>query len=127
MNESDIYAALKAVYDAIDNDLDRLAAACQDFSQQQQLSTSWTQAQINYVEARNRLFDLNNQEVQSLTTQLKDAQKGLKDSIAELKSIVTTLSKISEAVSIGSSLVGLASPLALVRFGASSVASSDWR
>ena len=107
ISDLQIYRALRNQFRAIDDHLDELAKRCETFAQSQQLSDEWAQAQRNYIQARNRLFDGNAANVKALYDQLAAAQKEVDKSLGDLKKIATVLDRIGDAVRIGTSLVGL--------------------
>ena len=107
MTDLQIYRALRDQFRSIDGNLDELAKRCETFAQSQQLSDEWAQAQRNYIEARNRVFDANGAKVKALYAELGAAQKEIDKSLADLKKIATLLDKIGDAVRIGTSLVAL--------------------
>lgn len=107
MTDLEIYRLLRKQFRAIDDNVDALARACTTFAQSKQLVDEWSQAQKNYIEARNRVFDSGSQKVQTLFDQLGEAQAEIETSLSNLKKIEKVLDKIGDAVRIGTSLVAL--------------------
>jgi DNA repair exonuclease SbcCD ATPase subunit len=107
MSDLQIYRALREQFRSIDGNADALAKKCETFAQAKQLSDEWAQAQRNYVEARNRIFDSNAAKVKELYEQLGEAQKKIDGSLKDLKKVGSILDKIGDAVRIGTSLVAL--------------------
>lgn len=107
MTDLQIYRALRNQFRAIDGNVDALAKRCETFAQSKQLVDEWLQAQRNYVEARNRVFDKNSKKVKELYEQLGEAQDDIDAALKSLKRIATVLDKIGDAVRIGTSLVSL--------------------
>ena len=110
MTDLEIYQLYRDQFRAIDANLDKLANACTTFAQSQQLSDEWNQANVNYVNARNKIFAEDLATVQTLATDLKTAQDNITTSIQELKEIAATLDTISNGIRIASNLLALATP-----------------
>jgi phage-related tail protein len=107
MTDLQIYRALRNQFRSIDENVDALAKRCETFAQSKQLVDEWLQAQRNYVEARNRVFDKNSKKVKELYEQLGEAQEDIDAALKSLKRIAAVLDKIGDAVRIGTSLVSL--------------------
>ena len=107
MTNLQIYRALRAQFRTIDENVDDLAKRCETFAQSKLLVDEWLQAQRNYLEARNRIFDVSSKRVTELYEQLGEAQDEIERALATLKRIAKVLDKIGDAVRIGTSLVSL--------------------
>ena len=109
MNDLEIYRTLRRQFRTIDEHLDELALQCRTFAQARQLGDEWAQAQKNYIDARNRIFDSNEERVKELYEQLGAAQDEVEASLGDLKNIAKVLDRIGDAVRLGTSLVALGS------------------
>jgi hypothetical protein len=107
MTDVQIYRALRKQFRSIDENVDALAKRCETFAQSKQLVDEWLQAQKNYLEARNKIFDKNAKKVKELYEALGEAQTDIDAALASLKRIASVLDKIGDAVRIGTSLVSL--------------------
>ncbi|MGZ8869332.1 MAG: hypothetical protein ACXW2P_13400 [Thermoanaerobaculia bacterium] len=107
MTDVQIYRALRNQFRSIDDNVDGLARRCETFAQSKQLVDEWMQAQKNYVEARNKIFDRNVKKVKELYEALGEAQTEIDAELASLKRIATVLDRIGDAVRMGTSLVSL--------------------
>src|SRR5688500_7003715 len=107
MTDTQIYRALRAQFRAIDENVDELARRCETFAQSNQLVDEWLQAQQNYLEARNRIFDTSSKRVAELYDELGVAQTEIERALSSLKRIANVLDKIGDAVRIGTSLVAM--------------------
>ena len=107
MTDLQIYRALRNQFRSIDDHVDVLAKRCETFAQSKQLVDEWLQAQKNYLEARNRIFDRQAKKVKELYEALGEAQGEIDAALASLKRIAAVLDKIGDAVRIGTSLVAL--------------------
>lgn len=106
MTDLQIYRALRKQFRTIDDHADELARRCETFAEAKQLSDDWAQAQRNYLNARNRIFDTNAARVRELYAQLGVAQKEIDASLQKLKKVAGVLDRIRDAVRIATSLVG---------------------
>ena len=109
MTDLEIYRALRNQFRTIDENLDELALNCRTFSQARQLGDEWAQAQKNYIDARNRIFDSSDTRVKELYEQLGAAQDDVEESLDDLKEIAKVLDRIGDAVRLGTSLVAMGS------------------
>ena len=107
MTDQQIYHALRKQFRAIDENIDALRDRCTTDAQRQQLADDWAQAQKNYIEAGNRLFDGAEEDVKRLYEKLGEAQGEIDESMAEIRKIDQVLDKIARAVRIGKRLVKL--------------------
>ena len=102
-----IYRALRKLFRTIDENVDDLALHCKTFEQARQLVEEWTQAQKNYIDARNRIFDSNDKKVKALYEELGTAQDAVEKSLRNLKKIERVLDQIGDAVRTGTTLLAL--------------------
>ena len=107
MTDLEIYRLMRRQFRAIDDHVDALAANCTNFAQAKQLADDWTQAQKNYVAARNLVFNANAPKVKALYEQLGKAQEGVEKSLANLRRVDKVLDAIGDAVRLATSLVAL--------------------
>ena len=107
MTDLEIYRLVRRQFRTIDENLDALALACTTFAQARQLADEWAQAQKNYIEARNRVFESSSDKVKELYAELGVAQKDVEQSLKDLKQVERVLDKIGDAVRLGTSLVAL--------------------
>jgi predicted nucleic acid-binding Zn-ribbon protein len=107
MTSLEIYQLFRDQFRAIDTNLDKLARACTTHDQTVQLNQDWTDAQTNYINARNRIFK-EDDKVTSLAQQIKGLQKTIDTDLTDLKDIAATLDEISDVVHLGTTLLSLA-------------------
>ena len=107
MTDLEIYRLMRRQFRAIDENVDELARNCTNFAQAKQLSDEWTQAQKNYVEARNKVFNASSAKVKALYEQLGEAQDDLEKNLENLKRLDRILDKIGDAVRLATTLVAL--------------------
>ena len=107
MTDLEIYRAVRKLFRTIDENLDELALNCRTFAQSRQLGDDWAQAQKNYIDARNRVFDSNEEKVKELYEQLGAAQDEVEASLKQLKRIDQVLDRIGDAVRLATSLVAM--------------------
>jgi uncharacterized protein (DUF885 family) len=107
VTELEIYRLMRRQFRAIDENVDELARNCTNFAQAKQLSDEWTQAQKNYVEARNKVFNTSSAKVKALYEQLGEAQEDVEKNLENLKRVDRVLDKIGDAVRLATTLVAL--------------------
>lgn len=112
MTDAQIAELMEAQYLSIFEKRDELAAACQTFAQLNQFLKNLNQANINALQARQRIFAVHEPRVEELFEELRTAQGHIEDSLADLKNIAGTLDRISDGVQIALQL--LKPPLAVV-------------
>jgi hypothetical protein len=108
MTNLEIYQLLRDQFRTSDDNLDQLAAACTTHDQTVQLNAEWTQAEANYVAARNKIFAEDDPGVDSIGKQLQTAQDSIEADLASLQNVAETLDKISDAVHLGTTLLSMA-------------------
>jgi hypothetical protein len=107
MTDLEIYRLMRRQFRAIDDHVDELALNCKNFAQAKQLADEWTQAQKNYLEARNRVFNANSAKVKSLYEQLGKAQDDLEKNLTNLKRVDKVLDRLGDAVRLATTLLAL--------------------
>lgn len=105
MTDLEIYRLMRRQFRAIDDHVDELAANCKNFAQAKQLADDWTQAQKNYLEARNKVFNTSSAKVKALYERLGVAQDELEKDLGRLKRVDKILDKIGDAVRLATSLM----------------------
>ena len=108
MTDTEIAALMEAQYLSIFEKRDELAAACQTFAQLNQFLKYLNQANLNALQARQRILAVNNQSVRDLFNELQAAQSQIEQSLAGLENISAVLNNISRGVQLGLQLLAVA-------------------
>ena len=101
MTDQDAYLAFSDQYRMIDDQLDSLVAAATSYAQAQAITQSWEQANLNYIQSRNKLFADDSASLQGLYEQLVKSTENIKQALTNLGKPAGDIGKITAAITTG--------------------------
>jgi len=105
MTDVEIADLMEAQYQSIFQNREALATACQSFAQQNQFLKYLNMANLNALQARQRIFAVNDPQVKLLFDELTTAQADIEASLANLHNIADVLNSISSGVQVALQLL----------------------
>lgn len=104
---SESLAVLQEQYFTLMDNLPALLKAARDDQQRRDIKTQYQQAQLNFLEAQNRVLDANDPKVQQATKDARAHQKSMKAALERLEDVAKVLDIITGAVSAGTHLASM--------------------
>lgn len=101
MTDQDAYLAFSDQYREIDDHLDNLVAAAQSYIQAQAIEQSWQQANLNYLQARNKIFADGSATTEALYKDLVKSNSDIKAALATLGGPAGDIGKVTAAITTG--------------------------
>ena len=112
MTDDDVYLIYSEQFRTIDDRLDDLVKQAVNFTQTNQITTAWKQANLNYLQARNKLFANRGSDIDASVQAFAKGQEAIKALLEDLANGSATIDKvagvISDGVAIGTKLEQLA-------------------
>ena len=108
MTDNDIYLLYSEQFRTIDDRLDDLVKQTVNFTQTNQITLAWKQANLNYIQARNKLFANRGGDVEASIQAFARGQESIKALLEDLAKGSATIDKvagvIADGVAIGTKL-----------------------
>ena len=104
MTDQDAYLAFSEQYRTIDDQLDGLISAAKSYAQAQAITQSWEQANLNYIQARNKIFADGTAAMQGLYDQFVKSTENIKQTLTNLGKPAGDIGKITAALTTGVSI-----------------------
>jgi hypothetical protein len=116
MTDNDVYLIYSEQFRTIDDRLDDLVKQAVNFTQSNQITAAWKQANLNYLQARNKLFANRGGDIEASIQAFARGQEAIRALLEDLAKGSATIDRvagvISEAVAIGTKLEQLGSSIA---------------
>ena len=116
MTDNDVYLIYSEQFRTIDDRLDDLVKQAVNFTQSNQITAAWKQANLNYLQARNKLFANRGGDIEASIQAFARGQEAIMALLEDLAKGSATIDRvagvISESVAIGTKLEQLGSSIA---------------
>ena len=99
MTDMDVYLAYSEQYRLIDDNLDDLVRRAESFLQATLIIDGWKQANKNYIDARNKVFDANQELIKTLFAEFTASTKSIQEALNELKKTPDLIGKVASLIS----------------------------
>ena len=98
MTDQDIYLLFSDQFRTLDDNLDDLCKRSENYSQTTQIIDAWKQANLNYLQARNKAFSGNLSQIDDLINDFAQAQAEIKKSLQQLQQGVSAIGQVSNLI-----------------------------